>query len=80
MLDLFENVSTQYGDSDEYQVDIDTNENLTPQQIKDHLLEDPESENNDNVNYKRITISIADSENIKGNIEFITIFFCNSCQ
>ena len=73
MLDLFENVSTQYGDSDEYQADIDTNENLTPQQNDDHLLEDPESENNDNVNHKRITISIADSENIKGNIELIII-------
>ena len=73
ILDLFENVTTQYGDSEEYQADIDTNENLTPQQNDDHLLEDPESRNNDNVKHKRITISIAESENIKGNIEFITI-------
>ena len=68
ILDLFENVSTQYGDSDEYQADIDTNKNLAPQQNYDYLLKDPETENNDNVDHKRITISIADSENIKGNI------------
>ena len=73
ILDLFENVTTQYGDSEEYQADIDKNENLTPQQNDGHLLEDPESRNNDNVNHKRITISIADSENMKGKIEFISI-------
>ena len=71
ILDLFENVSTQYGDSDEYQANIDTNENLTPQQKDDHHLEDPKSVNNDDVNHKRITISIADGENIKGKIDFL---------